>query len=127
MKFHLKVLAMAMTVAVGCAHGTMAPGHARDARGMTRVGREARALLVGPAQLVHATGDKPVRWFVTERVSGTDRDCAGASPPAVLSETAGAQLTVGSGQVLCAAVAHGATDVMWHEIDDRAGGLWALR
>ena len=132
MKSNLKVLAMAVAMAAaaaaGCAHGTMTPERATDARGMARVGQQARALLVGPARLVHATGDKPVRWFVADRVSGDDRDCAGTpSSPVTLGESAGAQLAVGSGQVLCAAVARGATDVMWHRLPDGADTLWARR
>jgi len=128
-KANLKVLAMVMgmAAAVGCAHGTMAPERARDVRGMARVGQEARALMAGPARLVHATGDKPVRWFVAERVTGDDRDCTAAASTAVWSASAGAQLTVSSRQVLCAAVARGATDVMWHRLPDGEGGLWALR
>ena len=85
------------------------------------------ALLAGPAHLVHATGDKPVRWFVADRVNGDDRDCAGSRSAVVLSESVGAQLTVGSGKVLCASVASGATDVMWHELRDGDDSLWALR
>jgi hypothetical protein len=128
-KSNLKVLAMAvaMAAAAGCAHGPVAPERASDARGMARVGQQARALLVGPARLVHATGDKPVRWFVADRVSGDDRDCAGLPSPVALGESAGAQLAVGSGQVLCAAVARGATDVMWHRLPDVADTLWARR
>jgi len=128
-KSNLKALMVAAAMAAataGCAHGTAATDRGRDVRGMARVGHEARALLVGPAHLVHATGEKPVRWFVADRVSGDDRDCAQSSS-ALLSESAGAQLTVGSGKVLCAAVASGATDVNWHQLPEQADRLWALR
>jgi hypothetical protein len=92
------------------------------------VGQEARALLVGPARLVHATGEKPVRWFVADRVIGDDRDCAaGSGGHAVLSESVSAQLTVTPGHVLCAAVERGATDVMWHEFIEANDNMWALR
>ena len=45
----------------------------------------------------------------------------------MVSESARARLTVGSGQVLCAAAASGATDVMWHALPDGHDGLWAVR
>jgi len=123
----VRVMLAALALAAGCAHGTGVPDRARDVRGTARVGHAARALLAGPAHLVHATGDKPVRWFVADRVNGDDRDCAGSRSAVVLSESVGAQLTVGSGKVLCASVASGATDVMWHELRDGDDSLWALR
>jgi len=128
-KSNLKVLvvvAAAMAAAAGCAHGTATPDRGRDLRGMARVGRDARALLVGPARVVHATGDKPVRWFVADRITGDDRDCAVAMP-AALPESGGAQLSVSSGKVLCAAVSSGATDVNWHKLPEGDDSLWALR
>ena len=117
---------MAMTVGVGCAHGET--GSARDVRGSARVGQEARAIVVGPARLVHATGEKPVRWFVADRVSGGDADCAGAdASQAVLSESMSAHLTVTPGHVLCATVERGATDVMWHQLAEANDNMWAVR
>jgi hypothetical protein len=130
MKSILIALGLAMVGAAGCAHGTASVGgDGRDVRGSARVSQEAKLLLVGPAQLVHADGEKPVRWFVAERVNGDDRDCTGAATgQVVLSEGQTAHLTVGSGQVLCAAVAKGATDVMWHEVvAHENGSMWALR
>jgi hypothetical protein len=121
------VVAAAMAAAAGCAHGTATPDRGRDLRGMARVGQDARALLVGPARLVHATGEKPVRWFVADRITGDDRDCAVATPAAALPESSGAQLRVSSGKVLCAAVSSGATDVNWHKLPESPDGLWALR
>jgi hypothetical protein len=83
-------------------------------------------IVVGPARLVHARGEKPVRWFVAARVSGGDSDCAGpAGQP--LAESTGAHLTVASGHVLCAAVEKGATDVLWHEVVEPSDEAWALR
>jgi hypothetical protein len=120
------VLAMTIATAAGCAHAGATEGQRRDMRGFARVGQEARAVLVGSARLVHATGDKPVRWFVAKQVQGDDRDCAAVASPVVLSESARARLSVGSGQVLCAAVASGATDVNWHEFAESNDGLWAL-
>lgn len=131
MKSILLALGLAMVGAAGCAHGTagMSGGEGRDVRGSARIGESAKLLVVGPAELVHADGEKPVRWFVAAHVNGDDRDCAAtAAGQAVLSEAATAHLTVGSGQVLCAAVAKGTTDVMWHEVIERAdNSLWALR
>jgi hypothetical protein len=130
MKSILFALGLAMVSAAGCAHGTVsAGGDGRDVRGSARVTAEAKLLVVGPAQLVHADGERPVRWFVAERVNGDDRDCTGAAMgQVVLSEAASAHLTVGSGQVLCAAVTQGATDVMWHEVIARENNsMWALR
>jgi hypothetical protein len=129
MKAMLLVLGLAMVSAAGCAHGVATVAEGRDVRGSARVGQEARLLVVGPAALVHATGEKPVRWFVADRVSGSDRDCARAasSGAVVLSESKGASLTVGAGHVLCAAVVDGATDVMWHERVDVGNSMWALR
>jgi hypothetical protein len=130
MKAVLMGLTMVMGLAAGCAHGTATPasaGGGRDVRGSARVGQEARVIVVGPARLVHATGEKPVRWFVAERVSGGDRDCASPVSVEPLAESKGAHLTVGNGHVLCAAVAAGATDVMWHEMVEPADGVWALR
>ncbi len=127
----IKTMTLALTLtiatAAGCAHGGATERRGRDVRGSARVGQEARALVVGPARLVHATGEKPVRWFVAKQVQGDDRDCAGAASPVVLLEAALAQLSVSSGHVLCAAVASGATDVNWHEFAERNDSLWALR
>jgi hypothetical protein len=124
----LLVLGLAMATTAGCAHGTLATGEGRDLRGSARIGQAARVLLVGPARLVHATGEKPVRWFVAERVSGGDADCAVSSSAQItLSESRGANLTVGAGHVLCAAVADGSTDVMWHEQRETNSNMWALR
>jgi len=119
-------LATMMAVAVGCAHG--GTGSGRDVRGAARVGQEARALIAGPARLVHATAEKRVRWFVADRVSGGDADCARAdASQTVLSESISAHLTVTPGHVLCASVAGGATDVMWHQLAERNDNMWALR
>jgi hypothetical protein len=128
-KSNLKAVAVAVAMAAGagCAHGTAPVNHAREVRGMARVGKGARALIVGPARLVHATGEKAVRWFVAKRVTGDDRDCVAAPAPGALSEAGRAQLTIGAGHVLCAAVARGATDVMWHELSDGGGSLSAHR
>ena len=129
MRAMLLGLGLAMATAAGCAHGTMGAGQGRDVRGSARVGQEARLLLVGPARLVHATGEKPVRWFVAERVSGGDGDCAMSSSSRItLSESRGANLTVGAGHVLCAVVVSGSTDVMWHEQrESNDNNMWALR
>jgi hypothetical protein len=118
-------LAMALVAAAGCAHGT---GSAqRDLRGGARVGETARVVVAGAAARVHATGEKPVRWFVADRVSGDDRDCANPASGTALPESMHAAVTVGTGRVLCAAVASGATDVNWHKFDDRNDNLWARR
>jgi hypothetical protein len=130
MKAMLVGLMVAMGLSVGCAHGTetvVTTNGGRDVRGSVRVGEAARVIVVGPAQLVHATGEKPVRWFVAARVSGGDGDCANPAPGQPLAESTGAHLTVAGGHVLCAAVAKGATDVMWHEMVEPADGVWALR
>ena len=131
MRTMLLGLTIATGLSVGCAHGTLVaagPTEGRDVRGEARVGQEARAIVAGPARLVHATGDKPVRWFLADRVSGGDADCAAARPSAsVLSESTGAHMTIGSGRVLCASVASGSTDVMWHQFVDANDKLWALR
>jgi hypothetical protein len=129
MKAMLMGLTMVMGMAAGCAHGgaTLASAGGRDVRGSARVGQVARVIVVGPARLVHATGEKPVRWFVAERVSGGDRDCTAPVSAEALAESKGAHLTVGNGHVLCAAVAIGATDVMWHELAEAGDSVWALR
>lgn len=122
-----------MTVALlaGCAHGTLvSDGQARerDVRGSARVGEAARVVVAGPALLVHATGDKPVRWFVVDRVSGGDADCKLAgSVAAPLAESTGVHLTIAPGHLLCAAVARGTTDVLWHQVLDTSPTMWALR
>jgi hypothetical protein len=119
-------LATMMAVAVGCAHG--APGQGRDVRGSARISQQARALVVGPAHLVHATGERPVRWFVADRVTGGDQDCLRASQSeALLAESVSAHLTVTPGHVLCAAVAGGSTDVNWHQLAENNTNMWALR
>ena len=124
-------LLMTAALTAGCAHGTLvseAPARERDVRGSARVGHEARAIVAGPAMLIHATGDKPVRWFLVDRVSGGDADCAAAgAAPSPLAESTGVHLTIAPGHVLCAAVAQGATDVMWHEVVESTPNLWALR
>jgi len=128
MKSMLVGLTVAMGLSMGCAHGaTTSGGAGRDVRGSARVGEAARVIVVGPARLVHATGEKPVRWFVAARVSGGDSDCAKPVGGQPLVEAVGAHLTVGSGHVLCAAVDKGATDVMWHEMVEPGDGVWALR
>jgi hypothetical protein len=130
MKAMLMGLTMVLGMAAGCAHGgaTLASaGAGRDLRGSARVGQVARVIVVGPARLVHATGEKPVRWFVAERVRGGDSDCAAPVAAEALAESRGAHLTVGNGHVLCAAVATGATDVMWHELVEEGDSVWALR
>ncbi len=77
---------------------------------------------------MHATAEKRVRWFVADRVSGGDADCARAdASQTVLSESISAHLTVTPGHVLCASVAGGATDVMWHQLAERNDNMWALR
>lgn len=84
--------------------------------------------MAGPALLVHATGDKPVRWFVVDRISGGDADCAAAgSARSSIAESAGVHLTIAPGHVLCAAVAQGATDVTWHQVIESSPNMWALR
>jgi hypothetical protein len=129
MKTALIGLGIAMAVAAGCAHGpvavaaTVAAG--RDVRGAARVGQQAQALVAGPARMVHATGEKPVRWFVAEKKTGGDADCAAGSGGAV--ESTRTELAVGAGQVLCAAVTAGATDVSWHQFTGSPDALWALR
>jgi hypothetical protein len=124
-------LFMTMALLAGCAHGTLASnGEAgeRDVRGSARVGQSARAIVAGPALLVHATGDKPVRWFVVDRVSGSDADCATVRATAApLAESTGVHLTIAPGHLLCAEVARGATDVMWHEVLEPTANMWALR
>jgi len=121
-------LAMMVAAVAGCAHGTTTAENQRlDVRGGLRVGRQARALLVGPSALVHATGEKPVRWFLADRVNGNDLDCANPAAAVALQESVRAQITVGSAHVLCAAVANGATDVMWHQFPERDDRKWALR
>jgi hypothetical protein len=122
-------LGLVMAAAAGCAHGAAtAGGGGRDLRGTAHVGAEARLLLVGPARLVHADGERPVEWFVARKVSGGDRDCAVApAARAVLAEAASAHLTVEAGQVLCASVPQGATDVSWHELVEAGDNMWALR
>ena len=128
MRSMLVGLTVAMGLAMGCAHGAVtSAGGGRDVRGSARVGEAARVIVVGPARLVHATGEKPVRWFVAARVSGGDSDCANAAAGQPLAEARGAHFTVGSGHVLCAAVGKGATDVMWHEMVEPGDGVWALR
>jgi hypothetical protein len=129
-KSNLKALLVGAAMAIagaGCAHGTSAVEQGRAVRGGGRVGRQARVLMTGPAREVHATGDKPVRWFVADQKAGDDRDCAASTSASLSSESDHARLTVKSGQVLCAAVAAGATDVMWHKLPDADDGLWALR
>lgn len=126
-------LGLAVTIAwtLGCAHRPVVPDGAaqeRDLRGSTRVGHQARAIVAGPVLLIHASGDKPVRWFVADRVSGGDSDCTGPrSPASTLAESTGVHLTIAPGHVLCAAVAQGATDVTWHRVVDTTATLWALR
>jgi hypothetical protein len=119
-------LAITLAAAAGCAHGTPG-GQGRDLRGGTRVGETARVVLAGSAARVHATGEKPVRWFVADRVKGDDHDCASPASGTVLPVSTRATVTVEAGRVLCAAVASGATDVNWHQFDDNNVNLWALR
>lgn len=131
MKMTVLGLAMISGWTMGCAHGTAALDDApqsRELRGSARVGQEARAIVAGPALLVHAAGDKPVRWFVVPRVSGGDVDCAAApASAAVLPESTGIHLTIEAGHVLCATVAQGATEVVWHQVVEGTTRLWALR
>jgi hypothetical protein len=131
MKGLLLGLATAVALMTGCAHGTLggdSPGQKQHLSGSARIGHEARVIVAGPALLVHATGEKPVRWFVAERVSGGDSDCAAArSSVSVLSESTGVHVTITSGHVLCASVARGATDVNWRATVESTPNLWALR
>lgn len=124
-------LVMVTAVTMGCAHGARvvdAAPHGRDVRGWARVGHEARAIIAGPAFMVHATGEKPVRWTVVARVNGGDSDCATpGSPATLLSESTGVHLTIAPGSVLCAYVARGTTEVSWHEVVEQPANLWALR
>lgn len=124
-------LAVTIVWTLGCAHRTPLPEGAaqeRDLRGSARVGLAAKPIVTGPALLIHATGDKPVRWFVADRVTGTDADCTvPRSPAALVTESTGVHLTIAPGHVLCAAVAQGATDVMWHQFIGASTNLWALR
>lgn len=134
MKTTLLGLFMTMAAMTGCAHQTLVsswPPPDRDLRGSARVGHDARMIVAGPAVLVHATGEKPVRWFVVERVSGGDQDCAAVrSTPAAASplvESTRIHVTVAAGHLLCAAVAQGATEVTWHQVVDTTAKMWALR
>ncbi len=131
MKMTVLGLAMSVGLSMGCAHGRAVPGdlaQTRELRGSARVGHEARAIVAGPALMVHATGDKPVRWFVAPRVSGGDVDCVAGRPAAeLLPEATAVHLTIAPGQLLCAAVARGATEVMWHQVVEHTTNLWALR
>ncbi len=124
-------LAVATGLTMGCAHGTLGtagPSETRDRRGSTWVGQTARAIVAGPAQMVHAIGERPVRWFLADRVTGGDGDCATPSAAApVLSESPGTQVTIAPGHVLCAVVDKGSTDVMWHQFVVPADNMWALR
>jgi hypothetical protein len=124
-------MTMVAVLTMGCAHGTLVatgPAQGRDIRGSARVGQEARLIASGPARLVHATAEKRVRWFLADQVIGDDSDCAAAGRSAQrLSESTGAQVTIAPGHVLCAAVAQGATDVMWHQFAETSDNLWALR
>jgi hypothetical protein len=126
MKSKLMGVVTAMAATVGCAHGSM--GEGRDVRGSAIVTQAARALVVGPARLVHATGEKPVRWFVADRISGTDQDCTRApASQMMLAESVSAHVTVTPGHVLCAAVDGGQTDVNWHQLAESNHNIWALR
>jgi hypothetical protein len=127
MRTMVMAVALVLASAAGCAHGGASNQQRRDLRGGARVGSQARAIVVGSAALVHATGDKPVRWFVADRVSGDDRDCANPASRIVLAESMTAAVTVASGQVLCAAVGSGATDVNWHQFSEANNNMWALR
>jgi hypothetical protein len=65
---------------------------------------------------------------VAERATGGDADCAAAPSVRTLpAESIRAQLTIDAGQVLCAAVATGTTDVSWHQFTDTRDALWARR
>jgi hypothetical protein len=124
------ILFITLGLSAGCAHqGLVTDGSAgeRDARGSAHVGHQARAIVAGPARMVHASGEKPVRWFVVDRVSGGDSDClAPGAAGAPLSESTGVHTTIAPGHVLCAAVAQGATDVTWHRFGE-SPAMWALR
>jgi hypothetical protein len=131
MKTVLFGLGLAMVAAAGCAHGNVNVAGAvegRDVRGSAQVGQQARVLVVGPAQLVHASGEKPVRWFVAEKSTGGDADCAAATTATTTrTESTRAHLAVDAGHVLCAAVAAGTTDVSWHRFVETRDTMWALR
>jgi hypothetical protein len=132
MKTVLIGLGLAMVAATGCAHGNMNVAgtvEGRDVRGSAQVGQQARVLVVGPAHLVHASGEKPVHWFVAQKSTGGDADCAAArGTTTALPESTRAHLAIDAGQVLCAAVAAGATDVSWHQFNNDGGdSLWARR
>jgi hypothetical protein len=131
MKTTLLGLAMVLGATMGCAHGTLVPdgpAQEREMRGSAHVGQQARVIVAGPAPLVHATGEQPVRWFLAHRISGGDGDCAAAgASPSLLSESSGVHLTIAPDHVLCASVAQGTTDVRWHQDAESSRNLWALR
>ena len=112
-------LAAILGAAAGCAHGTAVsagPAPGRQLGGAARVGQEARVIVTGPALLVHATGDRSVRWFLVQRVSGGDGDCAAPRASSfLLPESSSVHLTIAPDHELCASVAQGTADVIWHQ------------
>jgi hypothetical protein len=125
------ILFITMAVTAGCAHQALVTdGSAgeRDLRGSARVGHQGRAIVAGPALMVHAGAEKKVRWFLVDRVSGGDSDCeAGRAAAAPLAQSSGVHTTIAPGHVLCAVLADGATDVTWHRFGQSNANMWALR
>jgi hypothetical protein len=114
------LLAAALLMPAGYAHGWGQDGGGRDLRGSTELrGGAARLLVGGPALSVHAGSDggEPIALYVVDRVNGDDRDCAratsaGAAQPA---RDESRHVEVAQGRELCAVAPQAARlEVQWH-------------
>ncbi|MES1206326.1 MAG: hypothetical protein ABUS79_10355 [Pseudomonadota bacterium] len=123
----LKLMALGLVMAAGCAHGTGTRSAAADRRGSARLGVGERKLLAGPAQTVHASvdGEHPVSLFLVDRVHGDQRDCQKAGD--VQSVAQNAHIEVGPGRELCATSTGGTAFVLWHTFEWERPSLWALQ
>ncbi len=123
------MLAAALAIPAGCAHGGSEEAATRDVRGSTNLGGAARLLLSGPALAVHASVDSedPIALYVVDRVSGDDRDCAWPAPAgasAIVTQM-GSHIELAAGRELCAMPTRaGKRVVLWHaQTADRTAHL----
>jgi hypothetical protein len=121
---------LALLASLSLAGGSAGVAHAQEAsapsRGTIAVeGNAAKAIVAGPVAIHAYSAFSGATLFVVNAVSGTDRDCAGATAGASTSTSVSADrvqtFTVGAGQIACVATtaAHG-SELLWHAQKDRA-------
>jgi hypothetical protein len=122
MKTNSMILALLASLSVAGAAQAQEPS--APSRGTVQVeGKAAKVVVAGPIAIHAYSAFSGATLFIVNAVSGTDRDCAGASTGSGMSVAADhvQTFTVGAGQVACVATAAAyGSELLWHEQKDRA-------